>query len=94
MASAKRSAAYRAIRARVAAPTPGDSWYEGGLACLTFALRPASGEAEMSQAIFVLSLVGQVLAARIVETGADGSDTVHDLLTGDAVSTIGEDTPV
>lgn len=62
-------------------PTPSDSWYEGEVACVTFALRSKVPREDLAQAIFVLSLMGQLLAARTIEMDDAGNYIVQDLLT-------------
>lgn len=76
IAHAKRSVAYRAIRSRIADPTPADSWYDEHLAFVVFDLDhtpppPPAAPDWGPQVIFVLAAeTGVLLAARVVEPGA------------------------
>jgi hypothetical protein len=69
----------------VSNPVPSDSWYENSLAYIVFDLHPdassAVAGATRTHALFVLSLIGQILAARIIEQSeeADGTNLL-DLL--------------
>ena len=73
VALAKRSAAYRAIRLRIARPVPSDSWYKDGLALVTFDLKPASTtSAYVPQLVFVFAAASmQLVEARVVEAEND-----------------------
>jgi hypothetical protein len=83
----KRSQAYRSIRRRVRKPYPSDSWYEEGLAFVTFDLHPETATTVGENgggphAVFVLAATpGELLAARLVHlAGAGGKARVQDLL--------------
>jgi hypothetical protein len=85
IALAKRSAAYRAIRQRIASPCPSDSWYDNGLALVIFDLHrlpDAPPTQMMPQVVFVSAAASAtLLAVRIVEAdNADGADIDPDVL--------------